>query len=170
MRRREHDDIPLDVLQFSSSDVAVIADIPVRTVQNWTDRGLADPYRARSEVRRGGGVARRYSLRDALRFYLMARLHRDLRIPLPQGIRICGSAFGDTFNPLKPGVLVLQKSTAVTVGFKWYRNEDELTEFLRHAPTASIVNAQLILRNVTEKAKQLLYGDEQDSSGVQRQG
>src|ERR1700731_4300669 len=48
---------------------------------------------------------------DALRFYLMARLHKQYGTPLPVGKKICETVFGATFNEKNAAFLILEKTT-----------------------------------------------------------
>ena len=90
----------LDVPILGAAQVAELAETEITNIHTWTTRGFTDPYHTKPSIRRGGGRARSYSLRDTLRFFLMARLHNQYRTPLPQGMQICQSVFGeDNFDP-----------------------------------------------------------------------
>jgi|SRR5437870_598836 len=96
----------LDEPLLGAAQVAELANTDIINIHTWTTRGFTDPYHTSPRVRRGGGRARSYSLRDALRFFLMARLHSQYRTPLPQGVQICQSVFGEeNFNPQKAVIL-----------------------------------------------------------------
>ena len=104
----------LDEPLLGAAQVAELANTDIINIHTWTTRGFTDPYHTSPRVRRGGGRARSYSLRDALRFFLMARLHSQYRTPLPQGVQICQSVFGEeNFNPQKAGYLVVEEGRPV---------------------------------------------------------
>ena len=148
----------LDAISFDAGDVARMTGLDVKTVANWTDRGLADPYQGPAEWRRGRGYARRYSLRDTVRFALMHDLSDRYQIPLPLGRRICGAIFSEAFSQAAPGYLIVQGATANDVGTTWCKDEVALAKTLATYPmkSALVVNAKATLFEVmcaAEKAR-----------------
>jgi hypothetical protein len=97
--------IPIDLAQFSAAQVAEIADTTIKVIATWTTRDFAG--RRDPRVKRGGGVARRYSLRDALWFALAAQLHRRYHTPLPQLQAIARLTFGGAFTPERAAFVVV---------------------------------------------------------------
>lgn len=93
---------------------------------------------------------RSYSIRDALRFFLMARLHNQYRTPLPQGRGICESVFGeDSFDPDKAGYLVIEEDRSGKEGkVRWFENLKTLAQHLADEPVSLVINVRQILEEV----------------------
>jgi hypothetical protein len=128
----------LDDPTFDAAEVARIAGIQdVKTVANWTDRGLVDPYHGSWEWKRGRGRARQYSLRDILTFVLMRDLSDRYEIPIPLGRRICGVVFTEPFTPAKVGYIVVGGVRADRVRIDFFRTPRELARHLGSVPTKS---------------------------------
>lgn len=147
----------LDKPLLGAAQIAELAQTDIVNIHTWTTRGFADPYHTPPRVRRGGGRARSYSIRDALRFFLMARLHSQYRTPLPQGLQICQSVFGEeNFNPQKAGYLVVEEGPSGTGGMRWYENLKTLGEHLAGEPVSLVINVRHILKHVESGARQFL--------------
>lgn len=97
-----------DSAQFEAADVAAITGLDVRTVANWTYRGLCDPYRAPQNRKRGRGRPRIYTIRDLFSFVCMRDLGR-YGIGVPIGKEICRKAFFD--SPEGHGISVITKTS-----------------------------------------------------------
>src|SRR5260370_20913723 len=137
----------LDEPLLGAAHVAELANTDIITIQTWTTRGFTDPYHPSPRVRRGGGRVRSYSLRDALRFFLMARLHSQYRTPLPQGLQICQSVFGEeNFNPQKAGYLVVEEGPGAG-GVRWFENLKTLGPHLAAEPVSVVINVGKMLKN-----------------------
>ncbi len=93
----------LDQPRYDVGEVALLAEVPVKFAANLTDRGLTDPYRSPEFGRRGRGRARRYCLRDALRFALVAELTNRFRLPISHCRTLCRVAFSSSFSPQNRG-------------------------------------------------------------------
>jgi hypothetical protein len=138
----------LDEPLLGAAQVAELAQIDIVNIHTWTTRGFTDPYHTSRRVRRGGGRVRSYSIRDALRFFLMARLHRQYRTPLPQGLQICQSVFGEeNFDPQKAGYLVVEECPGIG-GVRWHENLKTLAQHLAGAPVSLVINVRQILEQV----------------------
>jgi DNA-binding transcriptional MerR regulator len=146
----------LDEPQFNAAQVAKLAETDVISIHTWTTRGLTDPHRAESDVRRGRGRQRLYSLRDALRFYLMARLHKQYGTPLPVGKKICETVFGATFNEKNAAFLILEKTTIQVRNTLWCKDAHAVGRALALRPLGTVIHTRKILREVSEHAKYLL--------------
>ena len=139
----------LDEPLLGAAQVAELANTDIVNIHTWTTRGFTDPYHTSPRDRRGGGRARSYSIRDALRFFLMARLHSQYRTPLPQGSQICQSVFGEeNFNPKKAGYLVLEEGATNTGGVRWFENLKTLQQHLADEPVSLVINVKHILQRV----------------------
>jgi len=148
--------VSIDKPQFNAAQIAELSAIDLVAVHTWTSRGLVDPYKSAEDLKRGRGRARLYSLRDALAFYLMGRLHKQYRLPLPQGRKICRSIFGSGYSPAKTKFVVLSVSTSLLVATAWCSTEAELAELLLRHPLATVLNVGLIWENVSAGAQQFL--------------
>jgi hypothetical protein len=138
----------LDEPLLGAAQVAELARTDIVNIHTWTTRGFTDPYHTSRRVRRGGGRVRSYSIRDALRFFLMARLHSQYRTPLPQGMHICQSVFGEeNFNPQKAGYLVVEEGPG-TGRVRWYENLKTLEQHLAGEPVSLVINVRQILEHV----------------------
>jgi len=147
----------LDEPLLGAAQVAELANTDIINIHTWTTRGFTDPYHTSPRVRRGGGRARSYSLRDALRFFLMARLHIQYRTPLPQGVQICQSVFGEeNFNPQKAGYLVVEEGPSGVGGIRWYENLKALGQHLADEPVSLVINVRHILQHVESGARQFV--------------
>ena len=147
----------LDKPLLLAAQVADLAQTDIVNVHTWTTRGFTDPYHTGPRVRRGGGRPRSYSIRDALRFFLMARLHNQYRTPLPQGSQICQSLFGkENFNPEKAGYLVVEEGPSGRGGARWFENLPALGKHLSGAPVSLVINVEHILRHVEAGSRQYL--------------
>lgn len=147
----------LDQAVFSAAQIADVAQTEILDVHTWTSRGFADPYHAKPRARRGRGRPRSYSLRDGLRFFLMARLHKQYRTPLPQGLRICQLVFGEeNFDPGRAAYLVLEESTSRAIGVHWCPDVNAVGGRLAGEPLATVINAKYILDTVAARARRLL--------------
>jgi hypothetical protein len=139
----------LDTPFLEAAQIAELSHTDIVTIHTWTTRGFADPYHTR-RARRGGGRPRSYSRRDALRFFLMARLHRQFRTPLPQGLRICQSVFGEeNFDPEKAGYLVVEEGASASGDARWFDDVGKLTKHLDQEPLGLVVNVRRILNEIT---------------------
>src|ERR1700689_4133701 len=142
-------DMNLDKPLLQAAQVAELAQTDIMNIHTWTTRGFTDPYHTGPRVRRGGGRPRSYSIRDALRFFLMARLHNQYRTPLPQGLQICQSIFGkENFNPEKAGYLVVEEGPSGSGSVQWYENLKDLGQHLSGAPVSLVINVRHILQHV----------------------
>jgi hypothetical protein len=149
----------LDEPLLGAAEVAELARTDIVNIHTWTTRGFTDPYHASRRVRRGGGRARSYSIRDALRFFLMARLHSQYRTPLPQGSQICQSVFGEeNFNPQKAGYLVLEEGPG-TGGTHWYENLKSLAPHLAGEPVSLVINVRHILEQIESGVRKSLAAE-----------
>jgi len=141
---------------LGAAQVAELAQTDIVNIHTWTTRGFADPYHTSRRVRRGGGRVRSYSIRDALRFFLMARLHSQYRTPLPQGSQICQDVFGEeNFNPQKAGYLVLEEGPGIG-GVRWFENLKTLGQHLEGEAVSLVINVRHILHDVESRARQFL--------------
>jgi len=147
----------LDKPLLGAAQIAELADTDIMNIHTWTTRGFTDPYHTSPKVRRGGGRARSYSLRDALRFFLMARLHKQYRTPLPQGLQICQGVFGEeNFNPDTAGYLVVEEGPSGLGGVRWFKNLQSLGSHLASEPVNLVINVKQILEQVTTGARYFL--------------
>jgi hypothetical protein len=147
----------LDEPMLGAAQIAALAKTDIVNIHTWTTRGFTDPYHTKRRVRRGGGRARSYSIRDALRFFLMARLHSQYRTPLPQGMQICQSVFGEeNFNPEKAGFLVLEEGASGIGKIRWFKDFEALGKQLASEPVNLVINVKHILFQVESGARQLL--------------
>jgi hypothetical protein len=145
----------LDDAFLSATHIADLAQTDIVSVHTWTTRGFADPYHAKPRVRRGGGRVRSYSMRDALRFFLMARLHKQYRLPLPQGLEICQSVFGEeNFNPDKAAFLVLEQGTSRANDATWCADLNSVAARLAAEPLAAVINVKCILDIIVARTRQ----------------
>ena len=142
----------LDRPQFSAAQIAELAHVEIVTVHTWTTRGLANPYGDR-DIKRGRGQARLYSLRDALRFYLMARFHQQFRLPLPAGIRICQSVFSDSFSTAKAAFLFLDTARPGLVAPTWCKDIHAVEQRLAVKLVGTVLDVKEIVANVTKHAE-----------------
>jgi len=150
-------DMDLDKPLLGAAQVAELADTDIVNIHTWTTRGFTDPYHTGRRVRRGGGRPRSYSIRDALRFVLMARLHSQYRAPLPQGIQICQSVFGEeNFNSQKAGFLVVEEGPSGTGRVRWYEDVKTLAEHLATEPLSLVINVEHILQHVQAGIRRFL--------------
>jgi hypothetical protein len=146
----------LDKPLLGAAHVAQLARTDIVNIHTWTTRGFTDPYHTNPRVRRGGGRARSYSIRDALRFFLMARLHSQYRTPLPQGLQICQSVFGEeNFNPQNAGYLVVEEGPSGSRRVRWYKDLQTLGQHLAGEPVSLVINVRHILQQVESGARQL---------------
>jgi len=146
----------LDKPLLTAIQVAELAHTEVVNIHTWTTRGFTDPYHT-GRVRRGGGRARSYSIRDALRFFLMARLHSQYRTPLPQGLQICQQVFAEeNFNPQKAGYLVVEEGESHIGAVRWFKDLKTLGDHLADAPVSLVINVKDILQQVESGARQFL--------------
>jgi hypothetical protein len=146
----------LDEPLLGAAHVAELAQTNIVNIHTWTTRGFADPYHTSRRVRRGGGRVRSYSIRDALRFVLMARLHSQYRTPLPQGLQICQSVFGEeNFNPQKAGYLVVEEGPG-SGGVRWYENLKTLEQHLAGESVSLVINVRQILQHVESGTREFL--------------
>jgi hypothetical protein len=149
----------LDEPLLGAAQIAELVDTDIVNIHTWTTRGFTDPYHTKRRVRRGGGRARSYSTRDALRFFLMARLHRQYRTPLPQGMQICQSVFGEeNFNRQNAGYLVLEEGPSGG-GVRWYKDRKTLDQHLADEPVSLVINVKQISQLVESRVRQLLATD-----------
>lgn len=149
--------INLDSPKFSAAQIADLAQTELLNVHTWTSRGFADPYHAAPRVLRGRGRPRSYSLRDALRFFLMARLHKQYRTPLPQGLEICQLVFGaENWAPSSAAFLVLDQSTSGAIDLHWCPDTAAVGRCLAVEPLATVVNVKRIFETVSARARQPL--------------
>jgi hypothetical protein len=146
----------LDKPLLRAAQVAELANTDIVNVHTWTSRGFTDPYHSDQRDRRGGGRARSYSIRDALRFFLMARLHNQYRTPLPQGLKICQSVFGEeNFDPERAGYLVVEEGPSGVRRVRWYENLKTLGTHLAGEPVNLVINVRHIVQQVEARARQL---------------
>jgi hypothetical protein len=147
----------LDKPTLDAAQVAELAQTDIVNIHTWTTRGFADPYHAKPRVRRGGGRERSYSVRDALRFFLMARLHKQYRTPLPQGRRIGDLVFGEeNFNPKKAGYLVIEEDPFGIGEMRWYADSNAVRGRLEDEPVSMVINVRYILEKIESRARQLI--------------
>ena len=146
----------LDKPLLGAAQVAELANTDIVNIHTWTTRGFTDPYHTSPRSRRGGGRARSYSIRDVLRFFLMARLHSQYRTPLPQGLHICQSVFGEeNFDPQKAGYLVVEGDPSGVRKVRWYENLKTLEKYLAGEPISLVINVREILQRVESGARQI---------------
>lgn len=139
----------LDEPLLGAAQIAELADTDIINIHTWTTRGFTDPYHTKPRARRGGGRPRSYSIRDALRFFLMARLHRQFRTPLPQGLQICQSVFSEeNFDPEKPGYLVVEEGASGSGGVRWFENLKNLGQHLADESVSLVINVNQILQHI----------------------
>jgi len=147
----------LDEAMLSAAQIPEMVRTDILHVHTWTTRGFADPYHAKPGVRRGRGKPRSYSLRAALRFFLMARLHDQYRTPLPRGLQICQAVFGEeNFDPRTAAYVVLEESTSQILDLKWYRDPKAVARRLATEPVALVMNVNLIHKQICGQAQRLL--------------
>jgi hypothetical protein len=145
----------LDEPILGAAQVAELAQTEILNIHTWTTRGFADPYHAKPRVRRGGGRVRSYSIRDALRFFLMARLHKQYRTPLPQGLAICHAVFGEeNFNPEAAGYLVIEEGQFGIGEMRWYQGLGDLKQHLEVEPLSIVINVKRILNHIASGVRQ----------------
>jgi hypothetical protein len=145
----------LDDTIFSAAQIAELAQTDILNVHTWTSRGFCNPYHASRRVRRGRGRPRSYSLRDGLRFFLMARLHKQYRTPLPQGLQLCQLVFGEeNFDPDHAAFLVMRESTSEVIDTEWCEDLTSVGKRLALEPLVTVINVKRILETV--RARQLL--------------
>ena len=144
----------LDEPLLGAAQIAAIAETDIVNIHTWTTRGFTDPYHTKRRVQRGGGRARSYTIRDALRFFLMARLHSQYRTPLPQGMQICQSVFGEeNFNPENAGFLVLEEGESGIRRVRWFVDLEALGPQLASGPVNLVINVRHILQQVESGAR-----------------
>jgi hypothetical protein len=150
--------VDLDKLQFDAAEIAQLAAIKdTKTVANWTDRGVADPYKGPWEWKRGRGVARRYSLRDALRFALLRELVDRLQIPIPLGRRLCLVTFSEGFSPDRSGYTVVDNLKADFAAISSVTEEQLLSRLTTAGPVPCLVfRPAEIYAEVLSRADKLL--------------
>ena len=148
----------LDKPLLGAAQIAQLANTDIVNIHTWTTRGFTDPYHSNRRVRRGGGRARSYSIRDALRFVLMARLHSQYRTPLPQGMQICESVFGEeNFNPVHAGYLVVEEDQSGKEGrVVWFENLKTLGQHLAGESVSLVINVVQILEQVQSGVRQFM--------------
>jgi hypothetical protein len=152
----------LDKPILGASQIAELADTDILNVHTWTTRGFTDPYHNSPKVRRAGGRARTYSIRDALRFYLMARLHKQYRTPMPQGLQISQAVFGEeNFNPQTAGYLVVEEGQSGFGGVRWFKNLQTLGRHLEDEPVNLVINVKQILDQVEAGASRFMIDPSQ---------
>jgi len=145
---------------LGAAEVAALAHTDILNVHTWTTRGFADPYHSKPRARRGGGRARSYSVRDALRFFLMARLHKQFRTPLPQGQQICQSVFGEeNFDRAKAAYLLVEEGASGTGEIGWFKDPDSLMRHLAHESVGMVINTKQILHEVESAVGRILAGE-----------
>jgi hypothetical protein len=149
----------LDRKNLQAAHVAEVAGTDVTTVQTWTSRGMTTQYGLAVRLKRGRGHARMYSLRDALKFALMVRLHQNYRMPLPQGRKICGVVFGDSFEPESARYSIVT-ATPMNAQAKWYPDELAVAKALSTSRVATVINVGLIFREVCHSLEKLLPPEE----------
>jgi hypothetical protein len=143
----------LDKPVLGAAQVAELANTDIVNIHTWTTRGFTDPYHSGRRVRRGGGKARSYSIRDALRFFLMARLHKQYRTPLPQGSKICQSVFGEeNLDEDRAGYLVIEERPSGSGRVRWFGSIRDLSPYLSGEPVSLVINVNHILHQVTSQA------------------
>src|SRR5205823_4426799 len=136
----------LDKGILGASQIAAIAETDILNVHTWTTRGFADPY-AKPRIRRGRGRARSYSVRDALRFFLMARLHEQYRTPLPRGFEICELVFAaENFDCGKAAYLVLEQSSSGAIDVQWCPDLNAVAQRLEVEALATVINVKYIFQ------------------------
>jgi len=146
----------LDEPLLGAAQIAELAQTDIVNIHTWTTRGFTDPYHTSPRIRRGGGRARSYSMRDAFRFFLMALLHSQYRTPLPLGLQICQSVFGEeNFNSQKAGYLVVEEGAPVG-GMRWYENLKTLGQHLAGEPVSLVINVRHILEYVESGVSRFL--------------
>jgi len=140
--------LELDEALYQAADVAEITGLKPKTITNWTDRGLGNPYGGRQ----GRGRSRLYSGRDLLRFALMRHLD-EVGVAIAAMVRMCNSAFGDSFSPRNARYLVLNANRAGTSsGLAWHADLESVSRSLKLTPAALVVNAAEILERVAVAA------------------
>jgi hypothetical protein len=145
----------LDEPLLGAAQVAELAQTEILNIHTWTTRGFADPYHCKPRVRRGGGRARSYSIRDALRFFLMARLHKQFRTPLPQGLQICQSVFGEeNFNREAAAFLIIEEGQSGIGETRRYKDLKDLTGHLAGEPLSMVINVKHILNHIESGTRQ----------------
>jgi hypothetical protein len=145
----------IDDTVYSAAQIAELAQTDILNIHTWTSRGFSDPYHAKRRVRRGRGRPRSYSLRDGLRFFLMARLHMQYRTPLPQGLLLCQMVFGTEFEPGHAAYLVLLESNSKVIDTLWCEDTSEVGRRLAVEPLATVINVKRILDTVSGGARRL---------------
>jgi hypothetical protein len=146
----------LDETIYSAAEIAELAQTDILNVHTWTSRGFSDPYHAKRRVRRGRGRPRSYSLRDGLRFFLMARLHKQYRTPLPQGLQLCQLVFGaENFDPDCAAYLVMTESTSEVIDAEWCEDLAAVGRRLAVEPLATVIHVKRILDTVSGSARRL---------------
>ena len=145
----------LDRAFLSAAQIAELAQTDITSVHTWTTRGFADPYHAKPRVRRGRGKPRSYSRRDALRFFLMAQLHKQYGTPLPRGLLICQAVFGEeNFDEDKAAYLVVDESAAAgSSDLGWHADLDSVCHHLATAPVTTVINVKHILGQISAKSR-----------------
>jgi hypothetical protein len=89
----------------------------------------------------------------------MARLHRQYRTPLLQGMQICQWVFGEeNFNPQKAGYLVLEEAPSGG-GVRWYKDRKALGQHLKDEPVSLVINVRQIRQQVESRVRQVLATD-----------
>jgi len=88
---------------------------------------------------------------------LMARLHEQYRLPLPQGIRICAAVFKPgIFTPTNAAFQLLEFATKDSIGTKWFKDLGSAAAQLARQPLSTIVNVANIWAEVSGRAEQIL--------------
>ena len=146
----------LDKAIYTAGQIADLAQTDILNVHTWTTRGFADPYHAKPRFRRGRGRVRSYTLRDGLRFFLMARLHKQYRTPLPQGLQVCHAVFGESFDPKTAAYLLLRENVARTIELQWCKDATEVGLELGFEPLSTVINVKHIYDSVCAEAQRIL--------------
>ncbi len=160
----------LDQPRYDVSEVALLAGISVKFAANLTDRGLTDPYRYPEVGRRGRGRARRYCLRDALHFALVAELTERFRLPISYCRTLCWVAFSDSFSPGHRGFYFVNRlsnhpgSAGASLSLL---TEPQLFERIKQQGTRPcfILNPGAIYDKVAQNAEKLVVDKERDQQG-----
>jgi hypothetical protein len=156
----------LDEKILSAAQVAQVAETDITTVQTWTTRGLTEPYGLPGRLKRGRGRARMYSLRDALKFSLMVRLHKSYRTPLPHGIAICRAVFSDSFVPENARYSIVT-ATPESARATWFPNAESVAKHLKNSRMATVVNVALVFGDTSAAVSKILRGEKKSSSQMQ---
>ena len=157
----------LDQPRYDVGEVALLAGISVKFAANLTDRGLTDPYRCPEIGQRGRGKARRYCLRDALRFALAAELTERFRLPIAYCQTLWRVAFSQSFSPDHRGFYFVNRLSddrgGEVVSFSLL-TEDQLFDRIKKQGTKPciILNPGAIYEKVAQNADRLAAEKDQD--------